>query len=222
MPVNENNYQFPMYRVIPAAPWQALRENPGITARALTQLTTQMRLILFSAMQDAVVETNRTARMRSRRGAIFRQIMSGLRPRGYRQPATVSVTFMMRPWIAIHETGGTITPTSTKYMTLPMPAALRVDGRLKRRNAAGWRDYGTFVYTSKRGNKFIVYKNRNTGRLVFLYHLVDRVVMKKRLFLRQAILNQESIVVNAWTAAMMEIFNGIDLYGVAFQGMRIE
>lgn len=199
-----------------------LRPNAGILARDLAYLTTMMRNALFEAMQEAVVDTQRRAHLRSRRGSIYKQIMSGLRPRGSRYPSTVSVTFMFRPWMAIHETGGTITPTEKKYMTLPMPAALRVDGRVKRLNAAGWKSYGTFVFTAKSGNKFLVYKDKYTKRLVFLYFLADRVEMKRRLFLREAILRQEAAVVNAWNAAMMDIFNGIDLYGVAFEGLRIE
>ena len=211
-----------MYRVKPDRSWW-LRANKGISRRAVARLTSQMREILYSAMQDAVIETMRTAKMRSRRGAVFNSIMSGLRPSGTIYPSTVGVTFMMRPWVAIHETGGIIQARNGPYMTIPLPSALRADGRLKRRSAAGWRDYKTFVWTSPRTqNKFIVYKDKNSGRLVFLYILKEEIEMQKRLFLYQAIMRQEAAVVAAWYGAVMDIFNSIDLYGIAFQGIKVE
>jgi hypothetical protein len=182
-----------------------------------------MRVTLYDAMAEAVDDAARASSIRTKRGKLWTAFKTGRRATGYRIPATVSVTFLARPWMAIHETGGQIVPKSKKYLALPMPDAFRRDGAMKRRSPSGWKQYGTFVYTSKRsGKKFIVYRSKTQGRLVFLFHLADSVDMQKRMNLLGAIEAKEPQVVSLWSGAVRQIFNSIDLYGIAFEGLRIE
>lgn len=213
--------QFALYTIRPSRQWATLQTNAGITSRALAQLTTLMREALYEGMQEAVIDTMRKSDLRSRRGKIFQNMMTGRRIRGSGRPSSIQGTFMFRPWMAIHETGGTIRPKK-RYLALPMPAALRVDGRVKRRSPNSYRDKGTFVYTSKRtGKKFIVYRDKRTKTLVFLYFLATQVDMRKRMDLYGAIKAQEYYVVSAWAQGVMDIFNSVDLYGIAFQGLTV-
>lgn len=216
------NSQFPMYTVRPADTWGVLSNTPGIRKGQIAQLTTYMREVLVDAMREAVDETKAKTTLKSRTGNLFKFMRSGMRAKGSGSPVTISVTFLFRPWMAIHETGGTITPKKSKYLTLPMPAALRADGRPKRRSASGWKDYGTFVYTSRKtGKKFLVYKSKSTGDLVFLYYLAPRVDMPKRLDLLGAILEKEEQVVYLWGQAVLDVFGDVDLYGIAFEGLNV-
>lgn len=78
-------------------------------------------------------------------------------------------------WLAgIHEYGCTITPKSGKYLTVPLTAAAASN---KARNFVG-----TFVYTSKSGNKFIAWERG--GKLELLFWLTDSVTIPERSFLR--------------------------------------
>lgn len=209
-----------MYTVVPASGWD-IAPNRAITARQIAQLTTYMRQTLYDAMGAAVDDARATSSINSRKGTLFNSLRTGRRQKGTGTPSTISVTFMFRPWMAIHETGGDIVPKNGKYLILPMPAAMRADGSMKRRNANGWRSYGAFVLTSKSGKKYVVYRSKTTKQLVFLYHLVDKVTLKKRLDLRGAIMRQENEVVTAWSNYVMQIFSDVDMYGMAFEGLRI-
>lgn len=215
------NDQFPMYKVVPSGSWD-IPTGKGISSAQVAALTTYMREVLYDAMGAAVDDARAASSLNSRRGKLFAALKTGRRPRGTGVPSTVSVTFLFRPWMAIHETGGTIRPRAKKYLTVPLPGALRSDGALKRRNPNGWRQFGSFVLTAKSGKKFIVYRSKTSGQLVFLYHLMEKVTLAKRLDLRGAILGKEAEVVAAWSARAMEIFSDIDLYGIAFEGVRIE
>lgn len=78
-------------------------------------------------------------------------------------------------WLAgIHEYGCTITPKNGKYLTVPLTAAAASN---KARNFVG-----TFVYTSKSGNKFIAWERG--GKLELLFWLTDSVTIPERSFLR--------------------------------------
>lgn len=209
-----------MYRVRPSGAWRNLGREGALPANALAALTSYMRNVLHEEMGFAIDEAVASGRIKSRNGAMRNQLKSGRRPKGSGTPGTVSETFLVRSWIAIHETGGTITPKQSRYLTIPMPAALRADGTLKRRSAASWSGrYKTFVLTSKKGNKFIAYRKRD-GSLVLLYHLAPEVRMKKRLDLLRAIKAHERRVVAAWSRELKSIMAGFDFYGIAFEGKK--
>ena len=210
------NDQFPMYRVVPASSWN-LTPNAGVTSRQIAELTAYMRTTLYEAMETAVDYAAARSTLKSRKGALIGGLKTGRRARGSGVPSSVSVTFLFRPWMAIHETGGTIR-AKKKYLALPLPGAMRADGAMKRRNPNGWRQFGSFILTAKSGKKFIAYRSKTTKQLVFLYHLVDKVEMSKRLDLRGAILAQEQAVVALWSNRVMDIFSNVDIFGIAIEG----
>lgn len=76
------------------------------------------------------------------------------------------------PYADILETGGTITARRTKYLTIPLPAALTKAGVARKRRARDWPN--TFVLR-KNGNLYIVQKNGRFGTLKFLYILKKSV-----------------------------------------------
>ena len=86
-------------------------------------------------------------------------------------------------YMAIHETGGVIKAKRSKYLTIPLPAALNADGTPKKRSARQWRN--TFVATSKKGN-LLIFQRRGAG-IVPLYALKTQVTIKPRLKLKETL-----------------------------------
>lgn len=78
-------------------------------------------------------------------------------------------------WLAgIHEYGCTITPKNGGYLTVPLTKAAASN---QAKNFVG-----TFVYTSKSGNKFIAWERG--GKLELLFWLTKSVTIPERSFLR--------------------------------------
>ncbi|QSY98651.1 hypothetical protein J2J97_31775 (plasmid) [Rhizobium bangladeshense] len=88
--------------------------------------------------------------------------------------------------MTIHETGGTITAKSGKYLTIPLPAACDSRGVPLRRSARDWDR--TFVQRSRRGNLIIF--QRQGRKLVPLYLLKPSVYIRPRLGLERAYMNE--------------------------------
>jgi hypothetical protein len=86
---------------------------------------------------------------------------------------------------AIHETGGTIKAKRSKYLTIPLPAAMDSRGVPLRKRARDWDK--TFVARSKRGNLLIFRKDKNGG-VTPLYLLKPSVRIPARLGMEKAIL----------------------------------
>jgi hypothetical protein len=82
------------------------------------------------------------------------------------------------PYARIQEVGGTVTPKASKYLTIPLPAALNGDGTPKLPNARAWKN--TFVATSKAGN-LIIFQKVGAGKIVPLYVLKTKVVIPPRM-----------------------------------------
>lgn len=80
--------------------------------------------------------------------------------------------------LSFHEYGGVITPKTSKYLTIPLPAALRGDGTPIRKKARDWDN--TFVMRSKKGN-LIIFRKVLAGKIVPLYVLKKRVKIPPRL-----------------------------------------
>lgn len=80
-------------------------------------------------------------------------------------------------YLAIHETGGTIRAKKSKYLTIPLAAALNSDGTPKRRSAREWEN--TFVGKSKAGN-LLIFQKTSTG-MIPLYVLKKEVHIPARL-----------------------------------------
>lgn len=79
--------------------------------------------------------------------------------------------------MTIHETGGTIRARNSRFLTIPLPAALDRRGLPKKRSAREWPN--TFVRRSRAGN-LIIFQNLR-GRLIPLYLLKPQVTIPARL-----------------------------------------
>lgn len=86
-------------------------------------------------------------------------------------------------YLKTHEYGATITPKKSKYLTIPLPAALNANGTPKKKSARDWNN--TFVATSKAGNLIIF--QRVGSKIVPLYVLKKSVTIKPRLGMREAL-----------------------------------
>lgn len=110
-------------------------------------------------------------------------------------------------WLArIHEYGMTIHAKKGKYLTVPLcPEASGEKARSFK---------NTWVYTSKKGNKFIV---QNKGdNMKFLYWLTESVVIPERAFLRNGYAESKDEALNAAKSVLCDVISGnlsIDEYG---------
>ncbi|AHC30443.1 hypothetical protein CC53_gp026 [Rhizobium phage vB_RleS_L338C] len=87
---------------------------------------------------------------------------------------------------AIHETGGTIRAKRSKYLTIPLPAAMDGRGVPLRKRARDWDK--TFVARSKRGN-LLIFRKENGGGVTPLYLLKPSVRIPARLGLEKSLIN---------------------------------
>ncbi len=85
--------------------------------------------------------------------------------------------------MTIHETGGTVRPRRSRYLTIPLPAAMDSRGVPLRRRARDWDN--TFVARSRRGN-LLIFRRDGLG-LTPLYLLKPSVRIKPRLGLEDAV-----------------------------------
>jgi hypothetical protein len=85
--------------------------------------------------------------------------------------------------MGIHETGGTITPKRSKYLAIPLQAALSSKGIPLRNRPRDWN--GGFVFRSKKGNLIIGRRKVGEG-IEPLYVLKKSVTIKSRLGLNDA------------------------------------
>lgn len=84
------------------------------------------------------------------------------------------------PYADIHETGGIVKPRNSKYLAIPLPAALTAAGVLKKRP----RDYSdTFVRKSKGGNLMIFQKVGQRGKIRALFVLKKSVTIPARKYM---------------------------------------
>lgn len=174
----------------------------AVAARKLGQLDRNMAddaaIALGRWMAGVVAETLQTMKLEDRKGEISRQLYSGIRIFGRSSLASLRGTIVVNPWIRAHEFGATLEPDN-EYFTIPIFHALRPDGSPKFKSAVSWRRFGSFIYTKKStGQKFIAYKSKETGELRILYVLVDKVVMKKRMFLLRTAASRMGALWQAW------------------------
>lgn len=83
----------------------------------------------------------------------------------------------------VHEFGATITPKKSKFLTVPLPAALDQRGVPYRKRARDWDN--TFIARSKKGN-LIIFQRRGT-QVVPLYVLKTSVKIPPRLGMRETL-----------------------------------
>ena len=108
-------------------------------------------------------------------------------------------------YLAIHETGGTIRAKRSKYLTIPLAAALNTDGTPKRRSAREWEN--TFVGRSKAGN-LLIFQKTATG-MIPLYVLKKEVTIPARLGMKATLeAGLDYFVDRAFNAMLKEMLKG--------------
>lgn len=159
------------------APFRAVA-GPELEAR----LTQQMVVTLQAFLKDLARQVLLDTKLRRRTGRLAKMVTAGPRAFGFGSVNTIQGHFIVPDWVAIHEDGGDIHPRSARMLAVPMPDAMRADGTPKRRTPAEWKGMGTFTYTSSRtGKHYVVYKDAESQKLVFLYVLVDMVTLRAQL-----------------------------------------
>lgn len=83
----------------------------------------------------------------------------------------------------VHETGATIRPKKSKFLAIPLPAALNSKGLPKKRSPRQWAN--TFVATSRAGNLIIF--QRRASQIVPLYVLKTEVRIPPRLGMQKTL-----------------------------------
>lgn len=143
--------------------------------------------------------------LRRRSGRAIRSIIDSVSVRGSGINNIVGVIGGIG-YLRIHEYGGTIHAKNARYLTIPLPPALRPDGTPIMARARDWPN--TFVITSKAGNKLIV--QRNGKELIPLYLLKQSVRIPARLGMRRRILRDAKVFTDrAMAAALQRIVKNV-------------
>mgnify|MGYP001561734624 CR=1 FL=1 len=147
-----------------------VKDKQGAFIKALTKATLEIESKLKTAVTNDILHV-RSGRLRSSIGSIITESgnsIIGLIGSGVRQGDRVK-------YADIQETGGIVKPKNSKYLAVPLPAALTPAGVL-RRKPRDWPD--TFVMKSGNGNLLIVQKKgKRVTRLVALFILKKQVTI---------------------------------------------
>jgi hypothetical protein len=177
------------------------------------QVIPEMRRAMLDYMEDTVLQTIATTKIKQRSGRLFKSLREGSRVKGT-TINSLEGTYFSNEYAYKHEYGAIITPTVAQVLTLPLDAALRADGTPKLKGPKSWRRFGTFSYTSKKtGRGYLAYKNAK-GELVLLYVFVDRVKINAQLGLRKNHNASLGELVRAWGDIIVEGMHSIDLMDV--------
>lgn len=93
-------------------------------------------------------------------------------------------------YLRIHEYSGVIKARRSRYLTIPLPAALRANGTPIKPRARDWPN--TFVITSRKGNKLICTKGSGK-EIIPLYLLKRSVRIPARLGMRRRIMRDAKV-----------------------------
>jgi hypothetical protein len=167
-----------------ASPNRVARKVSDAMRRSLQRVAKAMEEAHSSAWNGNLVNSGNTLQRRTGEG------LKSIRDSIYVTGSTGSVDdvkgSISTGSMTIHETGGTITARSGKYLTIPLPAACDSRGVPLRRSARDWDK--TFVQRSRKGN-LIIFQRR--GReLVPLYLLKPSVYIRPRLGLEKAYMSE--------------------------------
>jgi hypothetical protein len=104
-------------------------------------------------------------------------------------------------YLGVQEEGGTLTPKSAQYLTVPLDAALDANGVPKRLSVREWDN--TFVGTSRDGSKKIVYLRLLDHKVLPLYLLVSKVSIVPRLGMKKEAENRLTDLTTKLSAAIV-------------------
>lgn len=147
--------------------------------RSLKQVATKLRETHSNPWNGRMV--NDTNKLQRRSGDGLKSILQSIRQTNGMNVVGGQITTGSMG--AIHETGGIIAARRSKYLTIPLPAALDSRGLPKKAKARDWED--TFVARSQGGSLLIFQKKM--GKVVPLYLLKSSVRIPARLGLGKTI-----------------------------------
>lgn len=104
-------------------------------------------------------------------------------------------------YLRIHETGGVVTPKKSKYLAIPLSAALKSNGTPIKPGPRFW--LNTFVATSKAGN-LIIFQRRGKN-IVPLYVLKKSVTIKARLGMEKTLHGKLDYFVDKAVEALLKV-----------------
>lgn len=184
---------------------QALARNLNRSLKGVdVEIKREMRVFLQSVAQDLAAFHGSdwspggepSARLKRRSGRAIRSIVSSVKVRGS-SISSIRGEIGGIGYLRIHEYGGTVTAKNSRYLTIPLPPALRANGTPIKKRARDWPN--TFVITSKKGNKLICTKRG--GALVPLYLLKKSVRIPARLGMRRRLLRDQKTFADRAMAA---------------------
>lgn len=168
--------------VLEGAPDRAAKQITRELRQMLQRVAAEIRKTHGGPWNGDVV--NPTDRLQRRSGEGLRSILESIRVKGGKLSTTQGS--ISTGTMTIHETGGVITARTSRYLTIPLPAACDSRGVPLMPRARDWPN--TFVQRSRRGN-LIIFQRR--GReIVPLYLLKTSVTIKPRLRLEQTIMGE--------------------------------
>lgn len=178
----------------------------GVIGKVEPRASRTSAKILNSWLRRVIRESVSESGMRKKL-KIRRSLTRGISVTGARSFSSLRGRIYAQPWVSIHVSGGIIKPTGDrKYLAIPLFSALRPDGRPKFRSPLSWKRFGTFVYKSKDGRKFIAYHPKGKRGLVIIYRLIDEVEIPQRIrLLLKARKLQRSLYNNMVNALMFEM-----------------
>lgn len=153
---------------------QNVDDLSGVVAGSMRKFLKKQTAIL--AKRHGGTRTTATA-LRQRTGRLVRALRADptVKDGGSVDRVVGKITLPNR--YRIHEFGGTINATEGENLFVPLPAALKADGTLKRRNPRQWKN--TFVAKSKAGN--LILFRRQGRKIEALYVLKPSITVKPRL-----------------------------------------
>lgn len=172
-----------------AAGLRALSGNLGRNMTGVDNIIkNEMRVFLHSVARDLAhvhggdwqAGSSGGSVLRRRSGRAVRSILNSVDVRGHGID-NIRGSIGGAGYLAIHETGGTITAKKAQYLTIPLPAALKSNGTPRRARARDWPN--TFILKSKKGNLLIVQKQGKS--ILPLYLLRKSVKIPARLGMRR-------------------------------------
>lgn len=173
---------------------------------ALQLVANKMRRIHSSAWNGTVKSSNPNLQKRSGDG--LRSIENSIRVTGNASGIANVIGRISTGKMGVHETGAVIRATKSKYLTIPLPAAMDSRGVSLRRRARDWPN--TFVKRSRRGN-LIIFQKRGRDTIVPLYLLKPEVTIPPRLKMKEAVINDampyyQGQIMDRVEAAILEEF----------------
>jgi len=165
----------------------------------------EMAVALQVWLANVINTTMAVTKLNDKGGQILGSLLSSARVYGASSMLSLRGQIFAYPYIWAHEFGAEIHPVNGQYLAIPIYDALRPDGSPKYRNPSSWQRWGSFVWTQRgSGKKFLVYKNAG-GSLVFLYILVEKVTIPKRLGLIDMADTLYPALIEAWTIIYTEM-----------------